>query len=190
MNLNHQSFKIAWPGDSKHYTLLEVTKVIVGSLWKPPRALSTSTLTVWDWAPKGNVCINNSCSSSLSPRWKQEQQQHHENKPFRMIHSRSDCGTKPANMESKRYFLSTVVVLEAWCENKNVQEDCSVAQAQLPLVVALVFWIKHTDTIFKAALIRFFILTISQMDICKYTSWDESTENSPALQSSQLYRAF
>lgn len=78
----------------------QATKVIVGSLWKTPRALSTSVFDcVWDWAPKGNVCINNSCSSSLSPRWKQEQQWICENKPFRMIHLHTNCGAKPVNEE-------------------------------------------------------------------------------------------
>lgn len=44
--------------------------LIVGLLWKPPGASSTSVSTAWAWAPEGSACINNSCSSSLSPRRK------------------------------------------------------------------------------------------------------------------------
>lgn len=68
MILADQSSKInrlRFPSDATHVppavteqpSNQPATKVHAGSLWKPPRSLLTSVLTVWGWAPKGNAYI-------------------------------------------------------------------------------------------------------------------------------------
>lgn len=68
MILADQSSKISrlrFPSDATHVppavteqpSNQPATKVHAGSLWKPPRSLLTSVLTVWGWAPKGNAYI-------------------------------------------------------------------------------------------------------------------------------------
>lgn len=100
-----------WKRDATAAVVVDVHKLckgdaMAGGLRKPPRARtrtrtrSTSVPTArLAGAPGGYARINNSCSSSLSPRRKHEQQQRHENEPVGMSRSRTNCGAEPANRD-------------------------------------------------------------------------------------------